>query len=155
MKILAFYLPQFHEIPENNRAWGKGFTEWTNVKKAKPLFRGHNQPRVPINDNYNLLKKGVIQWQARLAKKYGIGGFCFYHYWFNGKMVLEKPMEMFLEDKGIDLSYCISWANEAWTKTWHGAGGDKEVLIRQCYGDINEWKEHYNYLRQFFLMSDI
>ncbi len=88
MKLIAFYLPQFHEIPENNDAWGNGFTEWVNVKKAKPLFLGHNQPRKPLQDRYyNLLYPGVMDWQMRLAKKAGIYGFCFYHYWFGDRMV--------------------------------------------------------------------
>lgn len=151
IKPIAFYLPQFHEIPENNDAWGNGFTEWTNVKKAYPLFIGHNQPRKPLHDNYyNLLDDGVMEWQMRLAKKAGVYGFCFYHYWFNGRMVLEKPVEMLLKNKNIDFHYCFSWANEAWTKTWHGACGKKEILIPQTYGDENEWKEHYKYFQRFF-----
>ena len=94
MKIIAFYLPQFHNIPENDEWWGNGFTEWTNVKKAKPLYEGHMQPRVPLGGNYyNLLDDNVKIWQADLGKKYGGYGFCYYHYWFNGKMLLEKPME--------------------------------------------------------------
>ena len=129
MKLIAYYLPQFHEIEENNRAWGKGFTEWDNVKKAKPLFEGHYQPREPLSDNYyNLLDISTLKWQAGLAKKYGVNGFCFYHYWFkDGKRVLEKPAELFLQNADIDLSFCFSWANEPWTKTWHGASGEKEV----------------------------
>ena len=94
MKILALYLPQFHAIPENDEWWGKGFTEWVNVKKAKPLFEGHYQPRTPLNQNYyNLLDNSVKKWQIDLAKKHGIYGFCVYHYWFCGKKLLEKPME--------------------------------------------------------------
>src|SRR5690625_4893127 len=96
MKIIAFYLPQFHCIPENDEWWGKGFTEWTNLKAAKPLFTGHNQPRVPLDSNYyNLLDKNnyTLKWQIKLAKEYGLYGFCFYHYWFDGHMLLEKPME--------------------------------------------------------------
>ena len=117
MKLITFYLPQFHEIPENNDAWGEGFTEWVNVKKARALFLGHNQPRKPLNDNYyNLLEDGVLEWQASLARKSGIYGFCFYHYWFHGRLVLEKPMEMLLKNKSIDLHYCMAWANEPWTK---------------------------------------
>ena len=91
-KILAFHLPQFHSIPENDKWWGKDFTEWSNTKKARPLFKRHYQPRMPLNDNYyNLLDKNTLKWQAQLANKYGIYGFCFYHYWFKGKKLLEKP----------------------------------------------------------------
>lgn len=152
MKLITFYLPQFHEIPENNDAWGNGFTEWTNVKKAKPLFFGHNQPRIPLHNNYyNLLEDGVMEWQISLAKKAGIYGFCFYHYWFQGRMVLEKPVDLLLKNKKLDFHYCFSWANEPWTKTWHGAGGNKEILIPQTYGGEEEWKLHYEYFRPFFL----
>lgn len=152
MKILAYYLPQFYEIEENNRAWGKGFTEWDNVKKAKPLFGGHYQPREPLDDNYySLLEIDTIKWQAELAKKYGLYGFCFYHYWFrDGKHVLEKPSELLLEHKEIDFPFCFSWANEPWTKTWHGASGEKEVLIEQRYGQREQWREHFDYLLPFF-----
>lgn len=101
MKLIAYYLPQFHEIPENNEAWGKGFTEWQNVKKAVPLYDGHNQPREPLADNYySLLDIETMKWQVSLAKKYGIHGFCFYHYWFkNGRQVLEKPAQMLLSHR--------------------------------------------------------
>lgn len=152
MKVIAYYLPQFHEIEENNRAWGKGFTEWDNVKKAEALFVGHNQPREPLNDNYyNLLDINTIKWQAGLAKKYGVYGFCFYHYWFrDGKHVLEKPSELILEHTEIDIPFCFSWANEPWTKTWHGAAGEKEVLIEQRYGKEEQWKAHFEYLLPFF-----
>ena len=152
MKLISFYLPQFHEIPENNDAWGKGFTEWVNVKKSKALFWGHSQPRVPLYDNYyNLLDKGVMRWQAKLAEAAGISGFCFYHYWFNGRLVLEKPVKQLLQDKSIKFSYCFAWANEPWTKTWHGAGGNKEILIPQAYGGEEEWSRHYEYFRPFFM----
>ena len=145
-------MPQFHEIPENNNAWGEGFTEWVNVKKARPLFWGHHQPRRPLDDNYyNLLDDGAMEWQTDLAKRAGIYGFCFYHYWFAGRMVLEKPVQMLLDNKKINLPYCFSWANEPWTKTWHGAGGEKEILIPQSYGKEEEWRAHYNYFRPFFL----
>ncbi len=148
MKIIAFYLPQFHNIPENDEWWGKGFTEWVNVKKAKPIYDGHSQPRIPLNNNYyNLLDDDVKMWQVNLAKKYGIYGFCYYHYWFNGKLLLEKPMEQMLNNKKIDLPFCICWANEPWTRAWVG---EKKTLIPQEYGKKNEWKEHFDYLLKFF-----
>ena len=149
MKIIAFYLPQFHNIPENDEWWGDGFTEWVNVKKTKPAFKGHIQPRVPLNNNYyNLLDDDVKIWQANLAKKYGIYGFAYYHYWFNGHMLLEKPMEQMLANKKVDIPFCISWANEAWTKAC--VGNEKKTFIAQHYGEENEWKEHFNYLLPFF-----
>lgn len=149
MKIIAFYLPQFHCFPENDKWWGKGFTEWTNVKNAKPLFEGHNQPRVPLNNNYyTLTDKNVLKWQSNLAKEYGIYGFCYYHYWFNGKMLMEKPMEIMLEDRSIDLPFCICWANENWTKAW--AKRSKEVLIAQKYDDKEDWEKHFQYFLSFF-----
>lgn len=148
-KIIAFYLPQFHTIPENDEWWGKGFTEWVNTKKAKPLFKGHAQPKEPLNDNYYcLLDSKTQEWQASLAEEYGIYGFCYYHYWFNGKMLLEKPMENMLNNKNIKLPFCISWANEPWAKTWDGK--NKEVLMPQIYGEEKEWKDHFNYLSKFF-----
>jgi hypothetical protein len=151
MKIIPFYLPQFHAIPENDQWWGQGFTEWTNVKKAKPLYRNHYQPRVPLNDNYyNLLDENVMEDQMKLAKKYGIGGFCFYHYWFCGKKLLEKPLERLLDNKNADLPYCLAWANEPWTRAWNGKEGEKEVLQLQDYGEEKEWIEHFMYLLNFF-----
>lgn len=152
MKYLAFYLPQFHEIPENNDAWGHGFTEWTNVRKSVPLFVGHRQPRIPLNKNYyDLSNPEVMAWQAGLAQKYGVDGFVCYHYWFNGRLVLEKPTLNLLSHPEIPFHFCFTWANEPWTKTWHGAGGDKEILIAQTYGREDEWEKHYLYFRQFFL----
>ena len=148
MKTIAFYLPQFHNIPENDEWWGDGFTEWTNVKKAEPLFEGHYQPNVPLNENYyNLLDNNVKRWQAKIAHDYGVYGFCYYHYWFNGKLLLEKPMEQMLEDKSINMPFCISWANEPWTKAWVN---ENKVLIPQYYGGKREWKEHFDYLLPFF-----
>lgn len=147
MKVIAFYLPQFHEIPENSEWWGEGFTEWVNVKKAKPLFEGHVQPRVPLNNNYyNLLDSETQVWQANLAKKYGVYGFCYYHYWFDGKLLLEKPMENMLSNQEVDLPFCICWANEPWTKAWVG---EKKVLIPQVYGTRKDWEEHFYYLLPF------
>jgi hypothetical protein len=148
MKIIAYYLPQFHEIKENNEWWGKGFTEWTNVKRAKSLFKGHHQPIEPLNDNYyNLLDKETVKWQAELAKKYNVYGFCYYHYWFEGRKILEKPAENLLEWKDIDKKYCFCWANHSWKKTWNGT---MEMLIEQGYGNETEWEEHFNYLIDFF-----
>lgn len=150
IKTIAFYLPQFHEIKENNDAWGKGFTEWTNVKKAKPLFEGHYQPRVPYGANYyNLLNQKVMEWQCELAKKYGLFGFCYYHYWFKGgKKLLEKPLESMLKNPKVDLPFCLSWANENWTRKWDG--GDQEVIVEQDYGGIADWEIHFMYLLDFF-----
>lgn len=149
MKIIAFYLPQFHNIPENDQWWGDGFTEWVNVKKAKPLFEGHKQPRVPFDNNYyDLLDDDVKIWQAKIAKDHGIYGFCYYHYWFNGKLLLEKPVEQMLKNKNIDMPFCLCWANEPWTKAWVN---QKEVLIPQFYGGQKEWKQHFDYLYPFFI----
>ena len=132
MKPLALYLPQFHTFPENDEWWGKGYTEWTAVRKAKPLFEGHRQPRIPQNENYyDLDNDGVktLRWQADLAKKYGIYGFCFYQYWFNSKQLMEKPMETLRDNPDIDMNYCVCWANESWTRTWYGL--QNEVLMAQ------------------------
>ena len=123
MKILALYLPQFHTFPENDRWWGKGYTEWTAVRKARPMFPGHDQPKVPLGQNYyDLVKNGVqtLTWQAKLMKQYGVYGLCMYHYWFNGKLLLEKPMEILRDHPEIDMRYTICWANEPWARTWDG-----------------------------------
>lgn len=148
-KVLAFYLPQFHEIPENNKWWGKGFTEWVNVKKAKPLFEGHMQPRVPLGRNYyDLSDVEVMRWQADIAKSAGIYGFCFYHYWFNEKPLLEKPLLNYLKTGDIDFPYCFCWANESWTNGW--AKAEASVILEQKYGDKEEWKKHFDFLLPFF-----
>lgn len=150
MRVVAFYLPQFHAIPENDAWWGEGFTEWTNMKKAKPLFEGHEQPRIPLDNNYyNLLDEKVMKWQFDLAKEYGVYGFCFYHYWFDGHMLLQKPMENMLNSKALNFPYCICWANEAWTNAWKSTG-DTDTLLPQRYGNKKEWKEHFDYLLPFF-----
>ena len=149
MKIIAFYLPQFHCFPENDAWWGTGFTEWNNVRSAQPLFKNHNQPRVPLDNNYyDLTETENLRWQAHLAQKYGVYGFCYYHYWFNGKLLMEKPMEQMLSDKEIQLPFCICWANENWTKAW--AKRSKEVLIAQNYENKEDWKKHFEYLEKFF-----
>lgn len=148
-KIIAYYLPQYHQIPENDKFWGEGFTEWVNVKKARPLFEEHYQPRVPLNKNYyDLSNINVLHWQAQLAKKYGVYGFCFYHYWFYEKPLLETPLYEFLNNKDIDINFCFSWANESWTNAW--ASSDKKVIMEQKYGDKDEWKRHFEFLLPFF-----
>lgn len=167
MKIIAFYLPQFHRVPENDVWWGDGYTEWTAVRRAKALFEGHCQPRVPLNDNYyDLSEKNVMLWQAGLMKKYGVFGMCFYHYYFkDGKKILEKPAENLLKWKEIDMPYCFSWANETWARTWSrekntnawnstleeadALQGDG-ILLKQEYGEKESWKEHFEYLLPFF-----
>ena len=121
MKVVAFYLPQFHEIPENNRWWGPGFTEWTNTRRAKPLFPGHHEPREPLDDNYySLLDPRVPEWQAQLARRYRIDAFCYYHYWFNGRRLLEQPFENMLKSGAPDFPFLLSWANEPWSRAWNG-----------------------------------
>lgn len=150
MKVIAYYLPQFHEIPENNKWWGEGFTEWTNVKKAIPLKEGQNQPRIPLKNNYyDLSDVNVMRWQAELARKYGIYGFCIYHYWFNGKLLLQKPVENLLKNVDIGVNYCFCWANENWTNQWV-SGTSQKMLIEQTYGDENEWRQHFEYFLPFF-----
>lgn len=150
-KLIAFYLPQYHEIPENNEWWGKGFTEWTNVKRGRKLYYGHYQPKVPLHQNYyDLSDPRVMQKQAKLAKEYGIDGFCFYHYYFTGKKLLEKPVEAYRKQKN-KLPYCFSWANQSWARTWYGKDCSSEVLLEQTYGGEKEWKDHFNYLLPFFL----
>lgn len=147
-KLLAFHLPQFHTFPENDEWWGKGFTEWTNVKKAKPLHNTHDQPRKPLNNfYYDLTDPETIKWQMKLAEDYGLYGFCYYHYWFNGKLLLNKPLEIMLKMKK-KINYCFCWANEPWTRAWDGL--DKEVLMPQYYGAEEEWNEHFKYLLPFF-----
>lgn len=148
MKVIPFYLPQFHTIPENDSFWGEGFTEWTNVKKAIPLFEGHEQPVHPLHDNYyNLLNPETLKWQTSLAKQYGIYGFCIYHYWIEGRKLLEKPLELLLQHKEIDVRYCISWANHSWTDSW---GGNNKMLIAQTYGGQEDWDMHFAYLLPYF-----
>lgn len=150
IKCIAFYLPQYHEIPENNYWWGNGFTEWTNVKQGKPLFEGHYQPKIPLNGNYYcLLDKDTLHWQANLAQKYGVFGFCYYHYWFKGgKKLLERPAEIMLKNHEINQQFCFCWANENWARTWDG--GNNEIIMPQEYGNKDEWKEHLRYLLPFF-----
>lgn len=138
VQLLALYLPQYHVIPENNQWWGEGFTEWTNVKKAKPLFTGHYQPHVPHSDvgYYDLADVNVMRKQAQMAKDYGIGGFVFYYYHFaNGKRLLETPINNYVQAKNIDFPFCFAWANESWTRVWDG--GEKNIIMPQDYDEEN------------------
>ena len=131
IKALAFYLPQFHTFPENDEWWGKGFTEWTNTRKAKPQYPSHYQPREPHKDigYYDLSDWRTLDRQAKMIKKHGLYGLCIYHYWFSGKRLMEKPVDLLLEHPEIDLKFCLCWANENWTRTWDGM--EKHVLISQ------------------------
>lgn len=148
MKKFAFFLPQYHEIEENNLWWGKGFTEWTNVTNAKPLYKNHMQPKIPLDNNYyNLLDKNVVKWQTELLKKYCVDGFIYYHYYFCGKKLLEKPAENLLKWKDIKQPFFFCWANHTWYRSWQGT---KEILIEQKYGNEDDWNKHFEYLLPFF-----
>ena len=153
-RIIAFYLPQFHPTPDNDKWWGKGFTVWTNVGNAKPLFKGHNQPHVPADlGYYDLRLPEVREAQVELAKEAGIYGFCYYHYWFgNGKQELELPFEEVLRTGKPDFPFCLCWANESWhSKFWNIDGTiEKKLLIGQNYGDKEEWEKHFYHLLPAF-----
>jgi lipopolysaccharide biosynthesis protein len=148
MRIISFYLPQFHPIPENDAWWGKGFTEWTNVAKAKPLFKGHHQPQIPADLGfYDLRLEETRIAQAELAGEHGISGFCYYHYWFNGKMLLERPFNEVLKSGKPDFPFCLCWANENWTRRWDGA--DHDILIGQNYQEYDA-EQHVAWLSKAF-----
>uniref|UniRef100_A0AB33JC14 Glycoside hydrolase family 99-like domain-containing protein n=1 Tax=Prevotella sp. GTC17260 TaxID=3236796 RepID=A0AB33JC14_9BACT len=147
-RAIAFYLPQFHEIPENNEWWGKGFTEWTSVKNGKPLFKEHVQPKIPGElGYYNLLDPVVREKQAQLAREAGIEGFCYWHYWFgNGKRLLEKPFQEVLTSGKPDFPFCLCWANHTWARTtWVNIQGKpgKQILMEQTYPGDEDIKLHF------------
>ncbi len=170
MKIIAMYLPQYHRVKENDEWWGEGYTDWVAVKNAESLFDGHDQPRLPLNANYyDLTDKDSMIWQSKLMHEYGIDGMCIYHYWFkDGRQILEKPAELLLEWKDVDMPFCFSWANETWARTWSGirtsnhwadkyeqtSSGElvnsNGILLEQEYGSEKEWKDHFKYLQPFF-----
>jgi len=148
VRAIAFYLPQYHPIPENDAWWGKGFTEWTNVAKARPLFRGHYQPHLPADLGfYDLRLAEAREAQAALAREYGIHGFCYFHYWFNGKRLLERPFDEVLASGKPDFPFCLCWANETWSKRW--LGEDKEILIQQTYSE-DDFRNHARWLARAF-----
>ena len=164
--MIAMYLPQFHRIPENDKWWGEGFTEWMAAKRAEKLYQGHYQPREPLNNYYyDLLQKETMEWQANLALKYSLDGFCFYHYYFkNGRKVLEKPAENLLKWRDVNMPFCFCWDNTSWARSWSNLGdkftwfdkgktqpceGDG-VLLEQKYGREKEWDAHFKYLLPFF-----
>ncbi len=166
-KVIAMYLPQYHQTKENDLFWGEGFTDWVTVKQAVPLFQGHEQPKCPLNDNYyDLSKIDTLIWQADLAKKYKLDGFCFYHYWFeNNKIVLDRPVNNLLQHKEIDLPFMFAWDNTSWVRSWSQLMGnawapkyDKQemdglgrtILLKVDYGREEDWKKHFEYLLPFF-----
>lgn len=153
-KIIAFYLPQFHPTPDNDKWWGKGFTEWTNVAKAKPLFKGHYQPHIPADLGfYDLRVPEVREQQAELAREAGIYGFCYYHYWFGGgKQELELPLNEVLKSGKPDFPFMLCWANESWHKKFwdkDGKGSSKEMLIEQTYSP-EDYELHFNHVLPIF-----
>ncbi|HEU0209498.1 MAG TPA: glycoside hydrolase family 99-like domain-containing protein [Candidatus Udaeobacter sp.] len=149
VRLIAFYLPQFHPIPENDLWWGTGFTEWTNVAKAKPLFRQHYQPRLPADlGYYDLRIPEVRAAQARLAHNAGIEGFCYWHYWFAGRRLLERPFNEVLKTGQPDFPFCLGWANESWSGIWHGA--PNRILLEQTYPGPQDHEKHFYALLEAF-----
>lgn len=148
-RLIAFYLPQFHPITENDEWWGKGFTEWTNVAKAKPMFRGHYQPHIPADLGfYDLRGPETRIAQAEMAREHGIEAFCYYHYWFAGKRLLERPFNEVLLSGKPDFPFCLCWSNQTWTGIWHGA--PNRILIEQTYHGEEDYKKHFIALLKAF-----
>lgn len=154
LEIIAFYLPQFHPFPENDNWWGKGYTEWTTVGKAKPLFKGHNQPRIPSELGYYDLRLPIIrEQQAQMARDAGVTAFCYWHYWFgNGKRLMADVFDEVLASGKPDFPFCLGWANHSWyAKNWNADGTtDNRLLIEQTYPGIEDEKMHFKFLLRAF-----
>ena len=151
--VIAYYLPQFHPFKENDEWWGKGFTEWTNVGKAKPLFRGHYQPKVPADlGYYDLRLPEIRQQQVDLAKEAGVSGFCYWHYWFGeGRQLLNEIIDEVVATGKPDFPFCLGWANETWkAKQWNKDGSGDKVLMEQRYGGEDDYRQHFEYVLKIF-----
>lgn len=149
IRALAFHLPQFHPVPENDAFWGKGFTEWRNVVQARPRFAGHHQPHLPADLGfYDLRLPETRAAQAEMARRAGLSGFCYYHYWFSGKRLLHRPLDDILRSGHPDFPFMLCWANENWTRAWDG--GAREVLLAQSYSD-DDTRAHARHLAPFFV----
>jgi hypothetical protein len=149
-RVLALYLPQFYPTPENDAWWGPGFTEWTNVVRAEPLFQGHYAPRLPSTLGfYDLRLPDVRERQAELARQNGIEGFCYWHYWFHGRRLLARPFDEVLASGAPTFPFCLGWANQTWSRRWHGTGTADDVLIEQTYSPQDD-VEHARYLANAF-----
>ncbi|MCC8409597.1 glycoside hydrolase family 99-like domain-containing protein [Mucilaginibacter sp. UR6-1] len=150
-RVIAFYLPQFYPIPENDNFWGKGFTEWTNVAAAKPLYKGHKQPVIPGDLSfYDLRLPEIREAQAKLAKEHGVEAFCYWHYWFGrGRRILDRVFDEVVKSGTPDFPFCLGWGNETWSGIWHGSPGT--VLIKQEYPDVKDFEDHFNTVLPAFL----
>jgi hypothetical protein len=149
VRVIAFYLPQFHPIPENEEWWGPGFTEWTNAARARPLFRGHAQPHLPADLGfYDLRLPETRQAQAELARRYGVEGFCYWHYWFAGRRILERPYVEMLASGVPDFPFCLGWANQTWSGVWYG--DPRRILIEQTYPGPEDDRRHFEHLLPAF-----
>jgi len=142
VRLIAFYLPQFHRSKENDEWWGEGFTEWTHVRNAKPLYAGHQQPRVPGElGYYDLMNPAVTEAQAALARDHEIHGFCYWHYWFSGRRLLNKPFDQLLSLNTLEIPFCLAWANHSWTRKW--SGHHNKILLSQTYSGLDDYKAHF------------
>jgi hypothetical protein len=149
VRLIAFYLPQYHPIPENDVWWGPGFTEWTHVTRARPLFRGHLQPRLPADLGFYDLRVPETRFaQAALAREAGIEGFCYWHFWFAGKRLLERPFDEVVRSGVPDFPFCLAWANQSWSGIWHGS--PDKILIEQTYPGEEDYTAHFHALLDAF-----